>query len=310
MRSEKFIEDINHYDKIGFVSHDAGGAEILSSIAMRIKSQIFALTTGPAINIYKRKISNSYILTLEKIPSLDLLITSTSWKSKLEIDAILIAKNHGIRTITYLDHWINYRSRFMDNAKNYILPDEIWVGDKYALKLAQKCFPDVDIISRSNLYLADIKDEYNNLFLSCKIQPHSQYDMLYVSEPIDKMCKSLYNNERYYGYTQHDAIDYMLKCLSKSKKKYRVLLRRHPSEKESIFTNLLKNRVNHDLTISNGTSLLEDLIQSKAVVGCQSMALIVGLECNMSAYTCIPPQLGTCQLPHTEIHLLEQFVNI
>ena len=75
--------------KIAIVSHDAGGAEILSSW---LKNQEFEYSTvikGPAIPIYQKKcIKNTGHNLIKAIVESDLLITSTSWQSELEKEAI------------------------------------------------------------------------------------------------------------------------------------------------------------------------------------------------------------------------------
>ena len=43
------------------------------------------------------------------------------------------------KLFAFLDHWVNYQGRFV-YKKRMVLPDEIWVVDKYAENLAQRQF--------------------------------------------------------------------------------------------------------------------------------------------------------------------------
>ena len=48
-----------------------------------------------------------------------------------------LAKQKGISTIGVIDHWVNYKERFVLNGVE-LLSDEIWVTDDEALILAKK----------------------------------------------------------------------------------------------------------------------------------------------------------------------------
>ena len=41
-----------------------------------------------------------------------------------------------IFVISVIDHWINYKKRFFRNNKIFF-PDELWVTDNYAYKIAK-----------------------------------------------------------------------------------------------------------------------------------------------------------------------------
>ena len=44
-----------------------------------------------------------------------------------------------INVCAYLDHWVNYKQRFILNKK-LILPNEIWVSDTLAYTIAKETF--------------------------------------------------------------------------------------------------------------------------------------------------------------------------
>ena len=88
----------------------------------------------------------------------DMVLTSTSWQSKLELNAISYARSIGKKCISILDHWVNYRERFIREGE-LILPDEIWVCDNHAFALAKKTFPKIKIQKIKNYDLIEFKDE-------------------------------------------------------------------------------------------------------------------------------------------------------
>ena len=127
--------NISEYKKILVVSHDAGGAEIVSSFIKKNNLKCFYKLSGPAAKIFKSKIKK--IPKLKNKLNLDLIVTGTSLKNSNEIVSIKYAKLKKIYSISFLDHWINYKNRFIRNKK-MILPDEIILGDRISLNIAKK----------------------------------------------------------------------------------------------------------------------------------------------------------------------------
>ena len=89
---------------------------------------------GPAKKIWaktypKTKFVTSYQNAIKKSNG---LISGTGWSSNLEHNARKFALNNKKYSIAILDHWVNYKKRFFRKNQT-ILPDEIWVFDKYAL---------------------------------------------------------------------------------------------------------------------------------------------------------------------------------
>ena len=72
--------------KIGVVSHDAGGAEILSNwLLTDKKNSHYYHLSGPAIKIFKKNIGSLNTLTLNQlVENCDSLICGTSWQSDFE----------------------------------------------------------------------------------------------------------------------------------------------------------------------------------------------------------------------------------
>ena len=172
--------------RVLIVCHDAGGAEIISSWAKKNNSFDFDfLLEGPALSVFQRKFESLVVLNKEtafaNISRYDLVATGTSWISNLDNWAIQRARNEKVHSVTYLDHWVEYKERFFLEQK-LVLPDEIWVGDQYGLELAKKAFPDFPIQLEPNLYFEEMVDEIDRLSAKSRVSSVG-VRILYVTEP-------------------------------------------------------------------------------------------------------------------------------
>ena len=160
---ENFKDKIIKNKKLGIVCHDAGGSEIVSSWLKRKKNQFYLSVSGPALNIFKRKIGNFKNYNLNNlILKSDIIITGTSLKSKKEFNAIKKAKKENKLSISFLDHWVNYKKRFERN-RSYIAPNFVVVTDKYAKIIAKKELnKEFSILFTKNYYLIDLKNKIKN----------------------------------------------------------------------------------------------------------------------------------------------------
>lgn len=297
-------------EKIGIISHDAGGAEILSSwVKANYKKYDFIFfLDGPAKSIFKKNlktriINKDNLHKNEFINLCDFLICSTSWQSNLEKNFIKASKIKKKKTISILDHWVNYKERFILDGE-IILPNEIWVTNDYAFEIAHSVFRDVEV--------KQIEDYYSNI-LRKKILKYSKMNLsketqkiLYVCEPIREHAELQYGDENYHGYTEESAVKYFLKNLSLLDMAFKkILIRPHPSE-QSIKYNWLLDEFKHlDIKISSENELIEEILSSDAVIGCESMALVVGILAEKRVISSIPPGGRECVLPHESIEKLK-----
>ena len=150
--------DFGKYKNILVVSHDAGGAEVLSSFINHMGISCDYLIAGPALKIFRDKCKNVDSRICSSINlSYDLIFTSTSWQSELEYESLAFSKENNISSISLIDHWCNYKERFTRNKKT-ILPDFIFVSDKNAFNLASKTFPNSKIHQVENYFYLDLLD--------------------------------------------------------------------------------------------------------------------------------------------------------
>ncbi|MDC0074881.1 hypothetical protein OAK17_08520 [Alphaproteobacteria bacterium] len=256
---------INNYE-VAIISHDAGGAEILSSWVSTSNYSSLVCAEGPAINIFKRKNknfkNNSLNYTIDKC---DWVLTGTSSKSELEINAIILAKSKNKKVITFLDHWKNYKKRFLANGDlNY--PHEIYVGDEDAEILAKKTFKSIPVSLVKNPYWIQTKKE----ILNDKMNLEEKKSLLYLSSNFDleENILNLNNSKDIY------IFDIFLKKIKKIIEVdiSNITISHHPSEfraKYSTFGN------SSNINIVKNKMLLELIKRHEYIVGCDNMALVI-----------------------------------
>lgn len=284
------------------VCHDAGGAEILSSLVRQQSLNCLYVLDGPAVSIFQRKLGDIVNCSLpEALNQASSVLCGTSWQSDLEFNALRIARSHGKKSIAFIDHWVNYSERFERDGE-IVYPDEIWVGDSIAQSMAEISFPSLTIKLVQNPYLIELQKEYQSFFVENK----SNFDcesinILYVCEPISKHALQRYGAERFWGYTEDDALRYFLSNIAVVNKRInKILIRPHPSESHDKY---IWARKEYDLPIEFGgeRKLIDEIYDCNMVVGCESMALVVALLFNKKVVSCIPPNGRACVLPQKEI---------
>lgn len=292
--------EVTRNNMIAVISHDAGGAEILSSYLKKQDIDCSCVLDGPAIKIFERKIGHVEILSLEDaIHKADWIFCGTSWQSDLEYRAIKLARMLGKHSVSFLDHWVNYRDRFIRLGK-ICLPDEIWVGDDMAIIMANEVFPDTPISLVENPYFQDIRQELAAIPMR-PLSASGAISALYVCEPIREHALLRFGDERHWGYVEEEALRYFLSHVSAlGKPVERILIRPHPSELAEKYSWTQRE---FDLPIEMGgtRTLLEEIADSDIVAGCESMAMVVALLAGKKVLCCIPPGGHACSLPHAEI---------
>lgn len=296
-------------NRVLIVAHDAGGAEILAHYVQQqllLENCLFVID-GPAKKVFKRVLGELSCCSLQQgLAQADWCLCGTSWQSDLEWQALKQAKLLGKRVVSFIDHWINYQQRFIRSGE-LMLPDELWVGDYYAKEIAQKTFPDIPIYLVDNPYLKSIAREIKQLKTGFVQDEDAKTTLLFVSENISGHARLKYGDEHYFGYTEFEAIEFLLSNLDSLDSQIKtVLIRPHPSDYPDKYADILK-RYPDKLRMSQGETLLSDIQGANWVAGCESMALVVALLAGKTVISCIPAAVP-CHLPHQEIISLRDIV--
>ena len=289
------------------VSHDAGGAEILSSYVRRERPACNLVLGGPAQKIFERKLGPVESMPLEEaVERSESLLCGTSWQSDIEWQAIDLARRLGKKAAAFLDHWVNYWERFVRNGETH-LPDEIWVGDPLASAMATDLFPQLRIVLVDNPYFQDLREEVRG-HVRTDGTARGSLRVLYVCEPLREHALREFGNERHWGYTEEDALRYFLANLQVlGMPVEQIVLRPHPSESPEKYDWSVRE---FRLPIVRGgdRSLIEEVAAADVVVGCESMAMVVGLLGGRRVISCIPQGGRPCSLPQSEILSLQALV--
>jgi hypothetical protein len=274
-------------EPVAVVSHDAGGAEILSSYVRRQGLDACFALAGPALAIFERKLGPIVNLApSEAISRARMLLCGTSSPASLEREAIALARHAGKPSVAILDHWINYRERFISGAAT-VIPDEIWTVDGDAFALARECFPEVVVRQVENPYRADCMEELAAL----ERHPHAAAErartLLYVTEPTSVHAARIFGDAGYWGYTELTALDYFLASIRRvAPGVERVVVRPHPSEEADKYATV---SAPVEVVVRKDRALIEELAGVDRVAGCNSMAMVVASWAGRGVICAIPP---------------------
>jgi hypothetical protein len=299
--------DIEVSEPLAIVAHDAGGAEVLSSYVARHCSSCMFVLEGPALDIFERKLGVITLTPLEEaVDTCNSLLCGTSSKSALEWRAIAAAQAVGKPAVAFLDHWVNYRQRFTRFGQ-WHWPDEVWVGDETAARIARKDLPELKQRLVPNAYFMDIRDEMDAVVVPPRA-PDAGLNILYVCEPLREGALARYGDERYWGYTEEEALAYFLSNIAVLGNNIaRITIRVHPTENQNKY-DCVQGQFDLPFVLGEQRTLLEQIAVSDVVVGRSTMAMVVGLLSGKRVFSCIPPGGKTPRLPQVEIENMSDLI--
>jgi hypothetical protein len=318
------IEELLKRSKnIFVVSCEAGGAEIISSLLRRNPDGNYCFCLeGPAEKILQGKLGELKTAHLDYIKNMcsdDLLLTGTSWIPSLERDAIKLARENKLPSASIIDHYTHYQERFLPKElwgnipSNWtdFLPDNVFVCDEYAYELAlKKGFPEKKLKRMDNPYFQDLNEEIKSL--RKEKEADGTFKLLYLSEPIHDDLVATYGDPDYWGYDEFDLAEYLVESVNKnlcSGKKIEARFRLHPNEKKDKYDKYIKEC--NAMSRSENADLLEDLAWSDAILGGESIALIIALNAGKPVYSFLPKSSKKpCALPHKEIMRIDNIDKI
>lgn len=285
---------------LAVISHDAGGAEIVSSYVRQQGIRPLFAVEGPARVIFERKLGMIEIEPMEEaVRKSATILCGTSWQSDLEFNAIRMAHQLSKHSIAFLDHWVNYGERFI-REKETCHPDELWVGDEIAEAIAREAFASVPVRLVDNPYFKDIRGELSTV-VSARERNSSTLSVLYVCEPVREHAARRFGNERHFGYVEEEALRFFLANIDVLGKPIeRICLRPHPSESHGKYA-WASSEFDLPIEVAGRRSLVAEVADCDVVVGCESMAMVVGLLAGRRVVSCIPPGGKKCGLPQPQI---------
>jgi hypothetical protein len=256
------------------------------------------LAEGPAAGVFARKLPRATkISALSGQPDVTRIVCGTSWPGRVEWEAVGLARRLGIPSVAILDHWVNYRRRF-ERDGTYHWPDEVWVCDETALRLARTALPEVPIRLIENPYRLDVLEAAQRL----TAEPSTAgIRILYVTEPTAEAALLLHGDPRFFGYTEDEALRGFLARVAAWPDVRAIIIRAHPSEPpEKYAWACVHPRVRLDAT----SPLVAQLAWADVVVGCNSMAMVVATWVGKRVLCAIPEGGRGFALPTEGIEFL------
>jgi len=274
------------------VCHDAGAANIvIAGLLETGRSDWRAYMKGPAEELWKSAfpsvaLCGSLAGTLEGV---GLLVTGTSWASDIEHRARRLAQSHRLHSVAVIDHWVNYAERFIWHGET-VWPDEFWVTDDYALKIAERTFSGRTVRQTPNRYVEAQLRDIN------QIEKDGPPELLYVLEPI----RTDWGRD---SPGEFQALDYFVSRLPALKLPPDVVirLRPHPSDAHGKYSRWIACHQDLNIQLDKSLSINQSLGQSSWVAGCESFALVLALLAGRKVYCTLPPWAPACRLPHRGI---------
>lgn len=289
--------------EIILLANDPGGYDVILPVYNELKNRgdisAILLLTGQAGNKlpeYKAEQDEviQYIKTRLESQDKFILITGTSWNSTVELEAIHLCKKSGIKTISILDYWSNYKARFK-YGEDYIFPDYFLVMDELAFNEAEK-----DGIDPSIMKIVGTPglDRFFNMEKNKK-------KVLFLSQPLSALTVN--SND---GYNEFDAFEGVVKaCKELGMDSF---IKFHPKETDNM-KELYKSK--------QVEGQLEDMISDyDVIVGMNTMGLlhcslmgipVISYQPNLrTADKCIINKLGIVKGAFTYEELLEQLKSI
>lgn len=285
--------------KILFVSHDAGGANILCHFIEELKIESSIIAKGPAEIIFKKQGLNVMgDLSNHKAFSFDSVVTGTSSRSKLEVSILQLANYRKIPTYTFIDNWANYRGRF-EFTKKLILPNYLITGDQFSYELAMQEFKDLStaVVFYRNPYF----EYFRKLGKNTGRSKSNKFKILYFSEPAGSHARNMQNNLKILGYDEFDVLKIVTKEVTDAALKSRnieLYIRLHPSEKKGKYDKIFSSlKIDNIKIILSSNSLEKDLENADLCLGTNTTALAVAHHFGIKTFSVVPENGFPSTLP-------------
>jgi hypothetical protein len=272
----------------GIFCHDAGAANIICQYIHRKNIKFLFCCKGPAEDIFLNSFGDIYARDFDAaLCAADLILTGTSWRGNLELNAIKAARAAGKRVVSVLDHWIEYPRRFLrEGVSTY--PDEFWVCDTQSLEIARGCLPPLPIQVIGNPLIDSALDNLMEL-RGGQVDAKAGRSFLYISDNIYDFAEAVYGDPMFWGYSDLDAVRFCLDYFAGINFDYgEFIIRPHPSQNPRVFMEI-PEVVEGLISISENKNLMSDLERCSTVLGGVSMALAIAESCQKNIVIVDPP---------------------
>lgn len=209
---------------------------------------------------------------------------NTSYEKKL----LRQAKDDHIPTATILEHFVNFRQRFIYKDK-ICFPDYCFVCDEEAFDIAKRdLYPYSKISICDNFYIDSVKNYLGDRpnMISNKV--------LYILENIDEdwgriPAWSIAFNNFYKNF------------FIKNKNLQHIIVRPHPKDNIDIYASLEEYK---EVVFDKMPSGIDSLREVSVVVGVESYFLYLAKKCGYIVYSSMPQGVRDVRLPKNSFNLI------
>ena len=277
--------------KYAVIVKDAGPSNQISCWCIKKKNKINFSIRGQSKKIFYKRLGKFYNLNFKlAINNSEVVICGTGG-TQYEKEAMIYAKKNKKKLIIWLDHWAFYKKRLTFKKKK-IIPNEIWVTDRYALKIAKQTFNCRVLLKPDYYYL-----RYSN---KKKIKIGKNLNLLYL---LGRINSQSYKNNKF-GKIEISAFKNFIKEINPIKKQSRIIVRLHPSTKSKLLNKVILSK---KIFIYSNKNLIEDLNHANYVFGANSSSLYYALKLNKKLVNCISNSKDFI-LPFKNLIKLKEFI--
>lgn len=220
----------------------------------------------------------------ERLAAADFLLTATSVNDRnVEQQALVLARNQGIPSLTLLDFWSNYRLRFTNAKGQWVLPDRIAIMDELArTEMVAEGFPPERLVvtgqpafDRLALARHAFTPQRRQTLRSEMGVGETGYLVLFISQPFADIYGSQMAARATLGFDEYDVLEHCVQVLSQLARQHRIALtlaiRPHPRESADKFKKIQEGSFR--TVICNTPDQLEAALSADLILGMNSVLL-------------------------------------
>jgi hypothetical protein len=263
---------------IAFVFSDQAGANACTALAKMVEGK-------KKITVYSNRNYNGNVQqvvyrneqpSLDKVETVFLGTSHPASSDYFELNCLKEAKQKNIYTISFIDHWINFKLRFTDAQGKTIYPDEIWVVDEKAKQLAiEEGLPAALIKVSGNPYHYYLEHQWKSswkgksYFNSLNIKPNA-FHIVFAPDPL-----SLRNIKEKVGFSEAEALHDILNVISDlNDENICLVVKCHPLQPEEILAKEINKTGWPNVSLLKNADSLELINAADLVVGFYSNFLL------------------------------------
>lgn len=266
---------------IAYAFSDPAGANACMAMA-RLSAKLFKQSSILLSNKKYDTVLGDNVQLVNETPDFrqlktDCLFTGTSHPQSsayFEVKCIQSAKDEGMRTISFVDHWVNFNLRFLNKENLPVYPDEVWVVDEKAKQLAlEEGLPGEKLVVSGNPYHEYLKVFWKPVFSGKSYLERiglrgDKTTVLFAPDPL-----SLRGGKKTAGFTEDEALHQIINVMCELPMPAQLVVKCHPLQPVEVFSSLVENSP-VEIHLLTKADTLELLHSCDVVIGFYSNILL------------------------------------